>query len=236
MSEKLYCQVVPVRSLQSHILREMFSLFCTYFTGADVQNFLDDISAKDRVFLFRDTHKQNIQGFSTLRIFEHRFQRQVATIVYTGDTIIHKPYRNSLVFAKNWIGTVFKLTRGATQPVYWFLLSSGFRTYRCFPVYFKQFYPAYNEATPPSISQLMHDVSKHLFGGQFNPETGIVRFDKGNTPLIHGERNPSLSRLNDPHINFFMEHNPGHEQGDELVCLAEVSPSNFSKAGKRVAQ
>ncbi len=236
MSEKLLCEVVPVRSLQTNTLCEMFSLFCTYFSQTHFQNFLNDISEKDWVFLFRDTTKKNVQGFSTLRIFEHRFQAQVMTIVYTGDTIIHKPYRNSLVFAKNWIGTVCNLTKEVTHPVYWFLLSSGYRTYRCFPVYFKQFYPVYNDATPHLIKELMKDVSTYLFGQQFNPATGIVRFDKGNTPLVERECNPPVSRLNDPHIQYFVEQNPGHVYGDELVCLAEVSGENFSKAGKRVAR
>lgn len=236
MSEKLFCEVVPAGSLQTNILREMFSLFCTYFSQPHFQNFTGDISEKDWVFLFRDTQDKKVQGFSTLRIFEHRFQSQVMTIVYTGDTIIHKPYRNSLVFAKNWIGTVCDLTKDVTHPVYWFLLSSGYRTYRCFPVYFKQFYPVYNDETPPPINELMKDVSTSLFGNQFNPATGVVRFYKGNTPLVDAESNPPLSRLNDPHIDFFMKQNPGNVNGDELVCLAEVSDENFSKAGKRVAR
>jgi hypothetical protein len=37
-------------------------------------------------------------------------------------------------------------------------------------------------------------------------------------------------------VAFFLEKNPGHGQGDELVCLAEVSPTNLTRAGLRLWQ
>ncbi len=42
------------------------------------------------------------------------------------------------------------------------------------------------------------------------------------------------SRLADPHVGFFARRNPGHERGDELVCLVELSRDNLTPAGKRV--
>ncbi|MFH7029318.1 MAG: hypothetical protein ACHBN1_28975 [Heteroscytonema crispum UTEX LB 1556] len=41
-------------------------------------------------------------------------------------------------------------------------------------------------------------------------------------------------RLQDPHIQFFALHNPGHLQGDELVCLTEICEENLTPAGKRM--
>jgi hypothetical protein len=40
--------------------------------------------------------------------------------------------------------------------------------------------------------------------------------------------------LRDPHVAFFAEHNPGHANGDELVCLTQIHPDNFTAAGHRM--
>jgi hypothetical protein len=42
--------------------------------------------------------------------------------------------------------------------------------------------------------------------------------------------------LRNPHIAFFVAQNPGHAQGDELVCLARIHHDNFSAAGRRMTR
>jgi hypothetical protein len=41
-------------------------------------------------------------------------------------------------------------------------------------------------------------------------------------------------RLRDEHVAFFAQRNPGHENGDELVCLTELEYENLTAAGKRM--
>jgi hypothetical protein len=41
-------------------------------------------------------------------------------------------------------------------------------------------------------------------------------------------------RGDDPHIRFFLQRNPGHGHGDELVCLCELSHDNLTAAGRRM--
>jgi hypothetical protein len=36
-------------------------------------------------------------------------------------------------------------------------------------------------------------------------------------------------------VAFFARRNPGHERGDELVCLARVAPDNLTALGRRLA-
>jgi hypothetical protein len=40
--------------------------------------------------------------------------------------------------------------------------------------------------------------------------------------------------MNDRHVRFFVERNPGHERGDELCCLAPLTRDNFTRAAWRV--
>ena len=42
------------------------------------------------------------------------------------------------------------------------------------------------------------------------------------------------NRLKNAHVAFFKSINPGHTQGDELVCLTEIDPDNLTRAGRRM--
>jgi hypothetical protein len=43
-------------------------------------------------------------------------------------------------------------------------------------------------------------------------------------------------RADNPHVRFFLERNPGHASGDELVCLTELSDANLTAAGVRMVR
>ena len=53
-------------------------------------------------------------------------------------------------------------------------------------------------------------------------------------PLRPGVAEIDQIRLRDPHVTFFAHANPGHSMGDELVCIAELAPSNLTSAGRRL--
>ena len=41
------------------------------------------------------------------------------------------------------------------------------------------------------------------------------------------------SKREQPHVRFFLDRNPGYVNGDELVCLAEISEANLTSAALR---
>ena len=45
-----------------------------------------------------------------------------------------------------------------------------------------------------------------------------------------------LRLMDDPHVRFFLEHNPTYLQGTELVCLAPISLENTKSIGRRLIQ
>jgi hypothetical protein len=236
MREQLMSEVTPASTLPDDIMQEMFSLFSTYYSGVEWNNFCEDLLTKDWVILVREMQSKKVQGFTSLSILQHQDQNQPITIIYSGDTIIHQPYWNSRVLAKSWIKAVWDLTREKPQPLHWLLISSGFRTYRYLPVFFKQFFPCHNQSTPPNALNLMHNVANRLFADQFDPTTGIVRFKQGATPLKSKFKQAPEAKLQDPHIRFFVKTNSGHCDGDELVCLTKICSDNLTAAGKRMTR
>ena len=117
--------------------------------------------------------------------------------------------------------------------LYWLLISSGYRTYRFLPTFWKVFYPRYDAATPPSIEALMQHLGRQQFQDAYDAANGIVRFPYPQVLRQH-LLGITQQRLADPHIQFFVERNPGYNQGDELVCLTEIAEDNLTPAGQRM--
>jgi hypothetical protein len=120
--------------------------------------------------------------------------------------------------------------------LYWLLISSGYKTYRFLSVFYREFYPRYDRSTPPEMQALMDHLATQRFGSEYDCQEGVVRFENGATPLRDGVAEVTDERLQDPHVAFYISKNPGHMNGDELVCITRVHPDNFTPAGRRMVR
>ena len=118
---------------------------------------------------------------------------------------------------------------------YWLLLTSGFRTYRFLPVFWRDFLPRFDAVERRETRALLNHLALKRFGKQFDASAGVVRF-RYPQQLCPELRGIPAERLIDPHVQFFAARNSGHERGDELVCLTELSPENLTVAGRRMVR
>jgi hypothetical protein len=116
---------------------------------------------------------------------------------------------------------------------FWLLLTSGFRTYRFLPVFWREFFPRFDRSTPPELHRLLYQLANERFGAQFDAPAGVVRFAHPQQ-LAAGLETVPPGRERDPHTVFFLARNPGHAQGDELACLTELCQENLTAAGRRM--
>ena len=194
----------------------MSTLMQEYFLGVTDAQFESDLTEKNWVILLEDDGR--MCGFSTMLLYETS-----ARVIYSGDTIVHRDAWGSTALARTWLEAVRKL-----QPEYWLLITSGFRTYRFLPVFWKEFWPRYNATLRPA---LLETLARERFGGQYS--NGIVRFTAPQV-LRNGLKEIPPSRLSDPHVEFFARVNAGYALGDELVCLCPLTPANQTAAGRRL--
>lgn len=213
------CDVVRRDALTRSDRDVMFALYTTYFATADRVTFERDLAEKEWVILlFNDAG--TIEGFSTLI----RMRVGEATIFFSGDTIVARHRWGTFDLARNWIRHVVAHAEGDT---YWFLISSGFRTYRYLPLFFRNFYPR-----DAALKPLLDAIATARFGDAYDAHTGIVRLATP-APLRDGISDPEL-RMSNPHVRFFVEANPGHADGDELACLVPIAIENLTPAGRRM--
>jgi hypothetical protein len=225
-------KLIPREALSSDDVSEMYALFSNFFDGVSERRFRADLDEKQ--WIIRFTRGSALCGFSSLRFSRHIHREQRVAVLSSGDTIMAPEARSTTVLARTWIEAVNQLRGFYSEPdLVWLLLVSGFRTYRLLPVFWQEFYPCYERSTPASVQEQMHSVASALFGAQYSPADGLVRFRE--PQVLKPEHNgiPAVRR-DDPHVNFFVSRNASHSQGDELVCWARLSQENLTAAGARM--
>jgi hypothetical protein len=211
----------------------MYELFSKQFENVSFEQFLEDLDQKNWVLLLRSDDGV-LSGFSSMHIYDVTVDNRNLTVVYSGDTVVDRESWSDSALSYYWMGAIDYLRRlYRKERLYWFLLVSGFRTYRFLPVYSQFFFPRYDQSTTEDIQRMMDVIASERFGDSYDAQTGIVRLG---VPAIlkEGYRGIPENRLKDPHIAFFADKNPGHEKGDELVCFAELSEDKFTRLGRRM--
>ncbi len=228
-ASRLASQVLPVADLNADQARGMYRLYHRYYAGGSHRQFSQDLQQKDYCLLLEDGDG-DIRGFTTLAISEHAIRNQRLRCLFSGDTIIHHEYWGEQTLPRAWCQLAGQIkAQEPTLPLYWLLIVKGHRTYRYLKVFSRQYFPAAQQQTPPGIKTIMETLAKDRFGQCYDTDTGVIRF-----PESRGYLRPEWAALDNnkkhkPEVAFFLQKNPGHGRGDELVCLTELDEHNLKR-------
>ncbi|MCU0494261.1 MAG: hypothetical protein MUD01_21950 [Chloroflexaceae bacterium] len=225
--------VRPVSSLNPAEREAMYGLLASYFSDTSPAIFARDLAEKESVILLHDA-AGHMRGFSTFMRLQALVEGRTVQAFFSGDTIVHHDYRAETALPRLWAQHVFRLAAEPGQgEVYWFLICSGYKTYRFLPLFFREFYPTCTSPTPPEMQQVLDALARCKFPTEYDQSRGVVRLH-GATPLRPAVADVTEARLRDPHVAFFAAANPGHAQGDELACIAPLRVENLTPAGRRM--
>ncbi|HFD13580.1 MAG TPA: hypothetical protein ENJ32_14100 [Crenotrichaceae bacterium] len=186
-----------------------------------------DLREKDYVIVLRD-QSGTVQGFSTVLLIKFSFGGIQRSAIFSGDTVIHHDYWGTQALSLSWCefaGTI--KAADPEQPLYWFLIVKGYRTYRYLPLFSKVFYPNRRYQTPPEVQMMIDYLAKSRFGDSYYAEQGIVRFPESRGHLREQWADIPARVQNHPDVEYFLERNPDYNTGDELVCFTELSEDNL---------
>ena len=228
-------RLIRREALSSAELDEMFGLLDKHFEGVDREQFATDLAEKNWAILLLDD-EGGMVGFTTLHLYRTTHKRRTLGIVYSGDTIVDRAAQGSSALSRSWIESVQRIgARLGTEKLLWLLITSGFRTYRMLPLFWREFYPRHDRRTPEHTQAVIDHIAEERFGGRYDRDAGVVRLDRPQV-LRPSLRGIPEKRLRDPHVAFFARANPGHARGDELVCLTEITSENLTRAGWRMVR
>src|SRR5262245_55543967 len=228
-------RVIEVPLLTVAQRRAMFELFDAHYLHATWAAFLRDLNEKQWAIVIEDETTGRLRGFSTQMLLKVAVGGDTARALFSGDTVIDRAAWGDQALARTWGRFALSLVdRFFPKPLYWFLISKGYKTYRFLPLFFHEFYPRWDDSTPEWAAKLIAACATHKFGAAFSAQTGLVIGGPKKDRLRPGVADLTPQRLGDPHVQFFAERNPGFTHGDELCCLAPISRDNFTEAAWRV--
>lgn len=227
MKKLLKASVVRASALSSTDKSRMYELMRQYYEAVSEEQFLSDLSRKDSVIILRERDTQSIQGFSTLVSLEIEHRGHIQRGIFSGDTVIEKKYWGQRVLGKAFLRyLLLEKLRHPFSPLYWLLISKGYKTYLLMANNFSEHYPRYEMSTPPDKKELADAFYKNLFAPFYDSRMGRIRFTERACHLKYGvaDISPELLTTN-PRIAFFQRVNPHWEQGEELACMARMTLS-----------
>lgn len=214
--------VTPVKELSGEDKLQLQQLYAQNYS--DSSHFQRDLDEKH--WVLRIFESSQLVGFSTLTRQEHLLDEPTC-VFFSGDTLVLPSHRHRYDLPRHWGRFVFEQVEKESLPCVWFLICSGFRTYRFLSTFFCEFFPRHDRNTPSHIQAHMAQLAQGRYGDLYDDQTGLIYLKSANLESIP-------PRQLDQHGQFFLKVNPGWQQGHELVCYTWLHPANLTAAGKRM--
>ena len=219
-------RIRSVGGLDGEMRESLYRLHAAFFDNCSTEIFAADLNEKDYVITARDDG--NLVAFSTIKVHDECVNGRRTIFLFSGDTIVHPDYWMRNILCPTFTAFLgWTLQRHPDVPVYWFLITKGFRTYLLLPTFFKTFHPCPESSTPQEIQALIDHIGRRRYGANYDAARGIISFDGAQDYLNERLRQVPAGHGKSRYITFFLSRNPGYARGDELACLTLVDRSNM---------
>ncbi len=216
--------IISVHRLRPEDKTRMLRLMQAYYDSITEHQFLSDLSKKDAVILLKDQSLE-IQGFSTLASVRVKIDGKTLRAIFSGDTVIDKQYWGGRALGKAFLRYLFiEKLKSPFEPLYWLLISKGYKTYLMMANNFYEHYPRFERPTPARAQRLLDAFYSTLYPDRYDPVTGLIesQIDACRLkPSVAGI--PTALLKSNPKIAFFEQRNPRWPQGAELACIARMT-------------
>lgn len=214
-----------ISSLASAEIQKMYTLFEKYYTDISYDLFVTDLNEKTHILVIQKG--PDIVGFTTILRFKSK-DSDGATFLFSGDTVVREDFWGTKYLQKAFVAFIFKSKlRSPFKPLYWMLMSKGYKTYLLMSVNFAQCWPKNKVVTPPSMQKVMDDFYSQRYGAAYHKSKGLILFDHSRGAVKGQVAEPPEKLLAHPDVQFFLAKNPRYREGVELACMAKIQFSDF---------
>lgn len=212
-------QFRPIADISVADCLSMYNLFIQYYDNTPLDVFVRDMSRKTGVFVISRVKDDKLVGFSTITNFEVDSNGKRVRCLFSGDTVVDRAYwGTSALRITTFLYVIRQKILHPFTPLYWYLISMGYRTYMVMANNFPNYYPCV-DGDKPELRDIAVQASEHLFPGMLDRDRMMIHFGddacklKGDvTPITPADRQH-------PKIAFFEKRNPRWMHGDEMPCV-----------------
>jgi hypothetical protein len=224
--------IIQIPDLPESTIKEMVRIYLDHYDGSDEVRFRGDLAKKSEALLVH--HSDRLVGFTLYQLYREQWLGDPIQVIYSGDTIVERAHWGQQALAFSWIDRAGWIKRQQPElPLYWFLIVKGHRTYRYLQSFSHSFHPRWKDA-PKQLKSLADKLAQEKFGPAYNPDTGVIAFPESRGHLKQDIALPTAREKTKEAVSFFLRRNPGYLQGNELVCLCELSEENLKPLARRL--
>ncbi len=228
--------IIRQKELNKDERLSLLNLHQKYYDLVKPSIFFRDLEEKEWIILMKNQQGEPL-GFSTIQLIWLKIKKINHLFLFSGDTLVKEEIRNAPALAGAFIHFMYALIKAyPSNPLHWFLITKGYRTYRFLPVYFKDYFPVYDKPFPPDSKEILDRIAHYKFGDDYDPDRIIIRHKQEADRLKPEFAHIPEGKLKDRNIRFFYEKNPLFYLGDELACITDIRISNFNPLVERIGK
>lgn len=225
-SASLKARYVPLSKVSVLTMRRMYEIYSGYYENISLEIFCQDMTEKDGVFLVEEKETRRVVGFSTMKTLDMNVDGRIVRGIFSGDTILEQEYwGNKALHVAFFFRVIREKLRHPTRPLFWLLISKGYKTYLLMANNFHNYYPN-SAGNREKLEGLVDLYCNTLFRDYYCADRKLLDFGSGYTHLksdVAGITDDM--RENNEKIQYFETRNPSWQRGTELPCIGEVSYS-----------
>lgn len=235
MSARLTSRLARPARLSAAERAELFAIYARHYDNADPGRFERDLDGKDYVIVLLERASGRLQGFSTQQIVSLTLDGRLRRAIFSGDTVIDRSFWGEQELVRSWCRFAGQIAAEAPgEPLHWFLITKGYRTYLYLPLFFRDYHPRFDAPTPAAQRRLMDALALSKFADRYDASSGLITGCGELDRLVPELARTPPSRLADPRVAFYLDRNPRWDQGEELVSLTEVAAANMRGLARRM--
>jgi hypothetical protein len=173
------------------------------------------------------TRTGELVGVVSLEVYPVRHRGRTSWVIFTANVVIDEPYRRRGILERAGVAAFLRVKR--RHPfgrVFWLFDTFSFKSYLLLPRNAGEYWPRKDRPTPAPVREFVDVLATARYGSAWDPARGVV-IRSGRKRLRPRTAPIDERMLSDPDIRFYDSANPGHREGDMLVCLCPLTLRNW---------
>jgi hypothetical protein len=219
-----HMQILPLRALTGAMWDEVWQLTCRFYDTE--RSYVESkLKAHDQIALFRSAQDGALVGMAAIQADAMEFEGRRLLMLFTSHAIVDERYRGQNLMQRAGVHTYLRsCLRHPLRRKFWVFDTFSYRSYLLLPRNLHEFWPRRDRPTPEWQAALMEQYGAMKYGDAWR--NGVVQRSP-NKRLLPQTASLGTDLLRHPDLAFFSSVNPGHAEGDMLLCLCPLNFANW---------
>jgi hypothetical protein len=231
--DRITTSVHPTRAMSAALWDEIWLLTAEFY---DVERTYAEAELRRRQNIALIRMNGALLGMAAIDAYPTEFRGRKLAIIATSHVLLRENWRGRNLLQKLGLRTFLKVRlRYPFRPIYWFFDTFSYKSYLLLPRNLQTFWPRHDQPTPEPCAALIDHLATQTYGPAWRPARGIV-VRSGQKRLRETAAPFGFGAEATAELEFFARSNPGHAEGDMLVCLSPLTVSNWVSIARKAAE